>query len=89
MPTRSRANLLNAFLLGLVHGITPDEHTWPITFSYAIGSYSTWRGIARRADLFAAFAAQQALPASSPISAWRTGSPSKRSMTSSISSSES
>ena len=30
--------LLIAFLLGIVHGITPDEHTWPITFSYAIGS---------------------------------------------------
>src|SRR5204863_7466007 len=42
-PTHSSvaADLLTAFLLGLVHGITPDEHTWPITFSYAIGAYST------------------------------------------------
>jgi hypothetical protein len=39
------AILLTAFVLGLVHGITPDEHTWPITFSYAVGSYSTRRGL--------------------------------------------
>ena len=24
--------LVISYLLGLVHGITPDEHTWPITF---------------------------------------------------------
>ncbi|EQD47320.1 hypothetical protein B1B_12379, partial [mine drainage metagenome] len=24
------------FLLGLMHGATPDEHTWPITFSYSV-----------------------------------------------------
>ncbi len=34
-----------SFLLGIVHGITPDEHTWPITFSYAVGSYSTKKGM--------------------------------------------
>ncbi len=33
-----------SFILGLMHGATPDEHTWPITFSYAIGSYSTRKG---------------------------------------------
>jgi sulfite exporter TauE/SafE len=36
--------LITAFLLGIVHGFTPDEHTWPITFSYSIGSYSTKGG---------------------------------------------
>ncbi len=36
--------LLLAFLLGVVHGLTPDEHTWPITFSYSINSYSSKRG---------------------------------------------
>ncbi len=36
--------LLIAFGLGLLHGITPDEHTWPITFSYSIGSYSSKGG---------------------------------------------
>jgi sulfite exporter TauE/SafE len=54
-------NLLTAFLLGLVHGITPDEHTWPITFSYAIGSYSTRRGLWVGPIFSLAFAAQQAL----------------------------
>jgi hypothetical protein len=28
--------LIYSFLFGLLHGILPDEHTWPITFSYAI-----------------------------------------------------
>ncbi|HVB64913.1 MAG TPA: DUF2946 family protein, partial [Nitrolancea sp.] len=36
-------DLLTALLLGMLHGVTPDEHTWPITFSYAVGSYSTMR----------------------------------------------
>jgi sulfite exporter TauE/SafE len=54
-------NLLTAFLLGLVHGITPDEHTWPITFSYAIGGYSTRRGFTAGLIFSLAFAAQQAL----------------------------
>jgi ABC-type nickel/cobalt efflux system permease component RcnA len=35
------AVFITALVLGVIHGITPDEHTWPITFSYAIGSYST------------------------------------------------
>ncbi len=37
--------LILSYLLGIVHGITPDEHTWPITFSYAVGSYSTRKGM--------------------------------------------
>src|SRR5947208_6272539 len=55
------ADLAIAFLLGLVHGITPDEHTWPITFSYAIGGYSTWRGMRAGLVFSLAFTAQQAL----------------------------
>lgn len=52
-----------AFSLGLLHGIVPDEHTWPITFNYAIGSYSA-RGGARAGLLFSlAFTAQRALAA--------------------------
>ena len=51
---------MKAFLLGLVHGVTPDEHTWPIVFSYAIGSYSTWRGLRAGLVFSLAFAAQQA-----------------------------
>ncbi|MCL5770616.1 MAG: sulfite exporter TauE/SafE family protein [Planctomycetes bacterium] len=55
------AILLIAFLLGMVHGITPDEHTWPITFSYAIGSYS-WKGGMRAGLLFSlAFTLQRAI----------------------------
>ncbi len=55
------AALVTALLLGLVHGITPDEHTWPITFSYAIGGYSTRAGL-RAGLLFSlAFTVQRAL----------------------------
>ncbi|MDG6997866.1 MAG: hypothetical protein JRN15_01990 [Nitrososphaerota archaeon] len=34
-----------ALILGMLHGVTPDEHTWPITFSYSIGSYSSKGGM--------------------------------------------
>lgn len=57
------AILALAFGLGLLHGITPDEHTWPITFSYAVGSYSA-RGGARAGLMFSlSFTAQRALAA--------------------------
>ncbi len=36
--------VLLSLILGLMHGIVPDEHTWPITFSYAIGSFSARKG---------------------------------------------
>ena len=39
------AILAIAFVLGMLHGLTPDEHTWPITFSYSIGSYSSRGGM--------------------------------------------
>ncbi len=55
------AALVTAFLLGMVHGITPDEHTWPITFSYAVGGYSSRAGM-RNALIFSlAFTLQRAL----------------------------
>lgn len=54
-------DLVTALLLGLVHGITPDEHTWPITFSYAVGGYSTWRGLRAGLIFSAAFTVQQCL----------------------------
>lgn len=53
--------LLTAFLLGMVHGITPDEHTWPITFSYAIGSYSTRRGLLAGLIFSLSFTLQRAI----------------------------
>ena len=55
------AILATAFLLGMVHGITPDEHTWPITFSYSVGSYS-WKGGMRAGLLFSlAFTVQRSI----------------------------
>jgi hypothetical protein len=50
-----------SFLLGMLHGILPDEHTWPITFSYAIGGASGREGL--KAGLFfaAAFTVQRTL----------------------------
>jgi adenylate kinase family enzyme len=53
--------LLTAFLLGVVHGITPDEHTWPITFSYALGSFSARKGMRSALAFSLAFTAQRAL----------------------------
>lgn len=54
-------DLTIVFFMGLIHGITPDEHTWPITFSYSIGSYST-RGGMRAGLLFSlAFTLQRAI----------------------------
>lgn len=37
--------LFIALILGMLHGLTPDEHTWPITFSYSVGSYSSKGGM--------------------------------------------
>jgi hypothetical protein len=55
------AALIYSLLFGLLHGIIPDEHTWPIVFSYAIGGASGREGI--RAGLYfsAAFTFQRAL----------------------------
>jgi hypothetical protein len=30
--------LVYSFFFGLLHGVLPDEHTWPITLSYALGT---------------------------------------------------
>jgi ABC-type nickel/cobalt efflux system permease component RcnA len=49
------------FALGMLHGTIPDEHTWPITFAYSIGT-TTGRGGIRSAAWFSmAFTAQRAL----------------------------
>jgi len=53
--------ILISFLLGMMHGATPDEHTWPITFSYAVGSYSTRKGMKAGLLFSAGFTAQRAL----------------------------
>ncbi len=53
--------LTYSFLFGLLHGILPDEHTWPITFSYAIGSASGRGGMKAALSFSAAFTLQRAL----------------------------
>lgn len=53
--------LVISYLLGIIHGITPDEHTWPITFSYAVGSYSR-KGGAKAGLIFSSgFTLQRAI----------------------------
>ncbi len=53
--------IIMSIVLGMVHGITPDEHTWPITFSYAIGSYSTRKGLRSGLIFSLSFALQRAI----------------------------
>ena len=53
--------VVTALVLGMVHGVTPDEHTWPITFSYSIGGYSTRRGRRAALTFSLAFTLQRAL----------------------------
>lgn len=36
---------ISVFILGLVHGLTPCEHTWPILFAFTIGVRKTMKGI--------------------------------------------
>ncbi len=55
------AVLATAFLLGMIHGVTPDEHTWPITFSYAVGGYSSRAGMRNALVFSLAFTFQRAL----------------------------
>lgn len=55
------AVLATAFLLGMIHGVTPDEHTWPITFSYAVGGYSSRAGMRNALVFSLAFTLQRAL----------------------------
>ena len=50
-----------SFLFGLLHGILPDEHTWPITFSYAIGGASGKEGMKAGLYFSAAFTLQRML----------------------------
>jgi hypothetical protein len=50
-----------ALALGVIHGLTPDEHTWPITLSYAIGSSSGRRGMRSALAFSLAFTLQRAI----------------------------
>ncbi len=53
--------LIYSFLFGLLHGILPDEHTWPITFSYAIGGASGKEGMKAGFFFSLAFTVQRAI----------------------------
>ena len=53
------AALAYSFLFGLLHGILPDEHTWPITFSYAMGGASGKQGMKASLYFSLAFTVQR------------------------------
>ena len=53
--------LLQSFGYGLLHGILPDEHTWPITFSYAIGNASGKKGLKSGLFFSLAFTIQRSI----------------------------
>lgn len=53
--------VIYSFLFGLLHGVLPDEHTWPITFSYAIGGGSGKEGMKAGLYFSAAFTLQRAI----------------------------
>ncbi len=55
------AILAISLILGIMHGATPDEHTWPITFSYAVGSYSTRKGMKAGLAFSSGFTLQRAI----------------------------
>ncbi|MEJ2690940.1 MAG: hypothetical protein P8130_13550, partial [Deltaproteobacteria bacterium] len=48
-----------SLFFGLLHGILPDEHTWPITFSYAIGGAGGKEGMKAGLYFSAAFTVQR------------------------------
>ena len=55
--------LLGSLVLGMLHGVIPDEHTWPITFSYSVGSATGRGGMLAGIHFASAFTLQRALMA--------------------------
>ncbi|MBI3859465.1 MAG: hypothetical protein HY296_04405 [Thaumarchaeota archaeon] len=55
--------LAGCFSLGILHGVVPDEHTWPITFSYSVGAASGRGGIISGSLFAASFTAQRSIMA--------------------------
>ncbi len=53
--------LVLSYLLGVIHGITPDEHTWPITFSYSVSSGGSREGAKAGLIFSAGFTIQRAI----------------------------
>ena len=60
-PTTLELALVTAYLLGIVHGVTPDEHTWPITFSYSVGTFSSKGGAKTGLVFSTGFTVQRAI----------------------------
>jgi sulfite exporter TauE/SafE len=52
---------LYSFFFGLLHGVLPDEHTWPITLSYALGASTGRQGMKAGLYFSAAFTVQRAI----------------------------
>jgi len=57
------ALLLGSLGLGMLHGVVPDEHTWPITFSYSVGSATGRGGMLSGLFFASAFTLQRAIMA--------------------------
>lgn len=55
--------LLGSLALGMLHGVIPDEHTWPITFSYSVGSTTGRGGMLSGLFFASAFTVQRAIMA--------------------------
>src|SRR5207245_4112198 len=55
--------LLGSLGLGLLHGIIPNEHTWPITFSYSVGSATGRGGMLSGVFFASSFTLQRAIMA--------------------------
>lgn len=53
--------LAGCFGLGMLHGVIPDEHTWPITFSYSVGTTTGKGGMKAGAFFSLAFTVQRAI----------------------------
>src|SRR5437899_13106648 len=55
--------LLGSLGLGMLHGVVPDEHTWPITFSYSVGSATGRGGMLSGVFFASSFTLQRAIMA--------------------------
>ena len=55
--------LAGCFSLGMLHGVVPDEHTWPITFSYSVGAATGRGGILSGIFFALAFTVQRSIMA--------------------------
>jgi len=53
--------LAGCFGLGMLHGLIPDEHTWPITFAYSVGSTTGRGGLLSGAWFSLAFTLQRSI----------------------------